>query len=151
MGDAAFRAQREALEHAEAALRRLAAQAHGEALTQVLDAWHARDAAALPSGQALGRAVSAGVRSAWIRALEAPASGDAGEALLRLEIAAEVPTPAAQIEARRALQLKLLTRRRDPSPAETWPQDVAAVLASAWSPEASRRLQTALKGLLRRG
>lgn len=151
LGDAAFRAQREALEHAEAALRRLAAQAHGEALTQVLDAWHARDAAALPSGQALGRAVSASVRSAWARALEAPASGDAGEALLRLEIAADVPTPAAQIEARRALQLKLLTRRHDPSPADTWPQDVATVLASAWSPEASRRLQAALKGLLRRG
>lgn len=151
LGDAAFRAQREALEHAEAALRRLAAQAHGEALTQVLDAWHARDAAALPNAQALGRAVSASVRAAWVKALEAPASGDAAEALLRLEIAAEVPTPAAQIEARRALQLKLLTRRHDPTPADTWPQDVATVLASAWSPEASRRLQTALKGLLRRG
>jgi len=117
----------------------------------VLDAWHARDAAALPSAQALGRAVSASVRVAWVKALEAPASGDAAEALLRLEIAAEAPTPAAQIEARRALQLKLLTRRHDPTPADTWPQDVATVLASAWSPEASRRLQTALKGLLRRG
>lgn len=151
LGDAAFRAQREALEHAQATLRRLAAQAHGEALTQVLDAWHTRDAAALPSTQALGRAVSASVRAAWGKALEAPASGDAAEALLRLEIAAEVPTPAAQSDARRALQLKLLTRRHDPTPADTWLQDVATVLASAWSPEAARRLQTALKGLLRRG
>lgn len=150
LSDAAFRAQREALEHAEAALRRLAAQAHGEALTQVLAAWRARDAAALPGAQALGRAVSASMRAAWVKALEAPAGGDAGEALLRLEIAAEVPTPAAQIEARRALQLKLLTRRHDPTPADTWELDVAAVLASAWSEEAARRLQAALKGLLRR-
>lgn len=151
LGDAAFRAQREALEHAEATLRRLAAQAHGEALTQLLHAWELRDPQALPGAQALGRAVSAGVRAAWVKALGAPPSGDAAEALLRLEIAAEVPTPAAQLDARRALQLKLLTRRHDPAPAETWPQDVATVLASAWNAEAAQRLQSALKVLLRRG
>ena len=38
LGDAAYRAQREALEHAQSALRKLATQAHGEALTQLLAA-----------------------------------------------------------------------------------------------------------------
>ena len=38
LGDTAFRAQRDALEHAQFALRKLAAQAHGEALTQLLAA-----------------------------------------------------------------------------------------------------------------
>ena len=39
LGDAAFRAQRFALESAQDALRRLAAQAHGEVLTQLMHAW----------------------------------------------------------------------------------------------------------------
>uniref|UniRef100_UPI0025E1E147 DUF349 domain-containing protein n=1 Tax=uncultured Xylophilus sp. TaxID=296832 RepID=UPI0025E1E147 len=54
LGDTAFRAPREALEHAQAALRKLAAQAHGEALTQLLGAWEARDAEQLPGTQELG-------------------------------------------------------------------------------------------------
>ena len=77
-------------------------------------------------------------------------SGDAAEALLRLEIAADVPTPAEQITARRALQLQLLTRRNEPSPQETWGADVAKVLATAYDAGAARRLQNALKALLRR-
>ncbi len=149
LGDAAFRAQRDALENAQAALRKLAAQAHGEALTQLLGAWERRDAAQLPSVQELGRAVSPAVRGAWSQALGAAPSGSAGEALLRLEIAAETPTPADQIDARRALQLKLLTRRNDPTPAQTWGQDAAAVLASAYDAGSARRLQNALKTLLR--
>jgi hypothetical protein len=39
--------------------------------------------------------------------------------LLRLEMAADVPSPAAQVNARRALQLQMLTRRNDPAPAQT--------------------------------
>jgi hypothetical protein len=72
------------------------------------------------------------------------------QALLRLEIAAEVPTPAEHLDARRQLQLQLLTRRHEPGPAETWTQDVAQVLASAHDPAAERRLQAALRVLLRR-
>ncbi len=150
LGDAAFRAQREAVEHAEAALRRLAAQAHGEALTQLLGAWERRDAAAVPGLQELGRGVSTAVRAAWVKAVGASPSGEAQEALLRLEMAAEVPTPAEQLEARRAFQLRLLTRRNDPAPAQTWGQDVATVLASAFEAGRARRLQNALKPLLRR-
>src|SRR5690606_34344740 len=45
LGDAAFRAQREAVEQAQMALRKLAAQAHGEALGQLMQAWEQRDAA----------------------------------------------------------------------------------------------------------
>ena len=76
--------------------------------------------------------------------------GDATEAILRLEMAAEMPTPAEHLDARRALQLKLLTRRNDPAPAQTWGDDAAKVLASAHEPQAARRLQNALKVLLRK-
>lgn len=150
LGDVAFRAQREAFEHAQAALRKLAAQAHGEALGQLLAAWEQRVPEQVPSQQELGKAVSPAVRGAWTQALGAAASGDAAEALLRLEIAAEVPTPAEQLAARRALQLQLLTRRNDPAPAQTWGQDVARVLASPHDEQAARRVQNALKVLLRR-
>jgi len=153
LGDAAFRAQREALERADMALRKLAAQAHGEALTQVLGAWEQRDAARLPSVQELGRAVTPAVRTGWSQAIgSAPtaAAGDAAEALRRLEMAAEVPTPAEQLDARRALQLKLLTKRGDPAPAQTWGQDAGKVLAAAHDATSARRLQNALKALLRK-
>jgi hypothetical protein len=69
--------------------------------------------------------------------------------LLRLEIAAEVPTPAEHNAARRMYQLQLLTRRNDPAPAQTWGQDVGQVLASAHDAQAARRLQNVLKALLR--
>jgi hypothetical protein len=150
LADPAFRAQRDALEHAQMALRKLAVQAHGEALTQLLNAWEKRDAEQLPGTQELGGRVTPQVRSAWAKSLSAPVAGDAGEALLRLEMAADVPTPAEQITARRTLQLQLLTRRNDPSPAETWGQDAARVLASARDDASARRLQNALKALLRK-
>lgn len=153
LGDAAFRAQRDALERAELALRKLAAQAHGEALTQVLGAWEKRDPAQLPSAQELGRAVTPAVRTSWSQAVgSAPSvqAVEAAEALLRLEMAAEVPTPAEQLDARRALQLKLLTRRGDPTPAQTWGQDAGKVLAAPHDAATARRLQNALKALLRK-
>ncbi len=150
LGDTAFRAQRDAMEHAQLALKKLAAQAHGEALTQLLTAWEKRDAALLPGTQELGGRVTAAVRGAWSQALSAPAAGDAAEALLRLEMAAEVPTPAEHIAARRMLQLQLLTRRNDPAPAQTWGQDTARVLASASDAASARRLQNVLKTLLRK-
>ncbi len=150
LGDVAFRAQREALEHAQSTLKKLAAQAHGEALTQLMTAWEQRSADQVPSQQELGKVVSPAVRGAWVKALGAAPSSDAAEALLRLEIAAEAPTPADQINARRALQLKLLTKRNDPSPAQTWGEDTAKVLASPFEAGAARRLQGVLKTLLRR-
>jgi len=150
LGDAAFRAQREAMEHAQLALKKLAAHAHGEALTQLLAAWEKRDPAQLPSGQELGGRVTAPVRNAWAQALSSAPQGDAAEALLRLEMAAEVPTPADQLNARRALQLQLLTRRNDPAPAQTWGEDAARVLASASDAAGARRLQSVLKALLRK-
>ena len=101
-----------------------------EALTHLLTAWERRDAAQLPSVQELGRAVTPAVRGGWSQAVAAAPSGQPGEALLRLEIAAEVPTPAEQLDARRALQLLLLTKRGEPGPAQTWGQDAAKVLAA---------------------
>ncbi len=150
LGDTAFRAQRDALEHAQLALKKLAAQAHGEALTQLLTAWEKRDAEQIPGTQDLGGRVTAQVRGAWAQALSSSPQGDASEALLRLEMAAEVPTPAEHISARRMLQLQLLTRRNDPAPAQTWGQDTARVLASASDSANARRLQNALKTLLRK-
>ncbi len=153
LGDAAFRAQRQAMEQAELALRKLASQAHGEALVQLLTAWELRQPDQLPAAQALGGKAAASARPAWLAALTATpvaAGQPVAEALLRLEMAAEVPTPAQHLEERRALQLRLLTRRNDPSPAQTWVQDTATVLSSAFSADSARRLQAVLKVLLRR-
>lgn len=150
LGDAAFRAQREALEHAQAALRKLAVQAHGEALTQLMAAWEQRSSEQVPSHQELGKVVGPQVRQAWIQALGQPGAGDPSDVLLRLEIAADVPTPAEHIAARRQLQLQLLTRRNVAGPQETWGTDVAKVLATAYDAGVARRLQNALKALLRR-
>jgi ATP-dependent RNA helicase SUPV3L1/SUV3 len=150
LGDAAFRAQRQAIESAQASLRKLAAQAHGEVLTQLMTAWQQRDAEQLPSAQALGPRVSAGNRSAWSAALAKPAAPLSGETLLRLEMAAEVPTPAEHLSDRRMLQLQLLTRRHAAAPADTWVDDVAAVLGSGFDAGAERRLQNVLKVLLKR-
>lgn len=149
LGDAAFRAQRDALEQAQFALRKLAAQAHGEALTQLLTAWEQRDAEQVPTVQELGNRVSPAVRGAWVKALSQPASGDAATALLRLEMAAEVPTPAEHLSARRMLQLQLLTKRNDPAPAQTWAQDAATVLAGGFDAAQVRRVQNVLKVLLK--
>ncbi len=149
LGDVAFRAQREALEHAQQALRKLQAQAHGEALTQLMAAWEQRAPDQVPSQSELGRSVTPAVRGSWVKALQSAPSGQPAEALLRLEIAAEVPTPADQVAARRQLQLVLLTRRNDPAPAQTWGEDAARVLASAHDAGAARRLQAVLKALLR--
>jgi hypothetical protein len=47
------------------------------------------------------------------------------------------------------MQLQLLTRRNDPSPAQTWAEDTARVLATAYDAQNARRLQNALKVLMR--
>ena len=154
LGDAAFRAQREALDHAQMALRKLAAQAHGEALTQLMVAWEKRDPALLPNSQELGNKVNAATRGSWQQALSAQPQPAAkglspADALLRLEMAAEVPTPAEHLNARRALQLQLLTRRNEPGPTQTWGHDAAVVFAAEFNPDSARRVQNAVKVLLK--
>jgi len=150
LGDAAFRAQREAFEAANMALKKLHVQAHGEVLTNVIAAWEKRDAALLPSAQDLGKVVTPAVLGNWAKAITTPSGKDAAESLLRLEMAAEVPTPAEHISARRMLQLQLLTKRNDPGPEQTWGQDVAKVLASDFDAGTARRVQTVLKVLLKK-
>ncbi len=155
LGDAAFRAQRDALEHAQLALKKLAMQAHGEALTQLLTAWEKRDPALVPGAQDLGNRAPPATRNAWVQALGGQTNAsakvaDPHVALLRLEMAAEVPTPAEDLDARRALQLQLLTRRNDPPPVQTWGQDTAAVFAGPFSAMAARRVQNVLKVLLKK-
>ncbi|MGE0098531.1 MAG: DUF349 domain-containing protein [Hydrogenophaga sp.] len=150
LGDAAFRAQRQALEAAQTSLRKLAAQAHGEVITQLMTSWEQRDAEQLPTAQALGARVNGPSRAAWVAALARPVTPLGSETLLRLEMAAEVPTPAEHLSERRMLQLQLLTRRHAAAPADTWVEDVATVLASPFDASVARRLQNALKALLKR-
>ncbi len=150
LGDVAFRAQREALEHAELALRKLQVQAHGEALTQLLGAWEKRDGSKMPSAQELENRVAGTARSSWSQAVSSAAGAPADVALLRLEMASELPTPAEHLNERRALQLQMLTRRNDPSPAQTWTEDVAKVLASEFEARSERRLKNVLRVLLKR-
>jgi hypothetical protein len=131
-------------------------QAHGEALTQLLTAWEKRDPSLVPGAQDLGNRAPPATRNAWLQALgntsAAPTAkvADPHVALLRLEMAAEVPTPAEDLDARRGLQLQLLTRRNDPPPAQTWGQDTAAVFSSPFNPQAARRVQNVLKVLLKK-
>lgn len=150
LGDAAFRAQREAFEAANMALQKLHMQAHGEVLTNLLTAWEKRDAAQLPSAQDLGKVVTPAVLATWAKAVTTPSGKDAADSLLRLEMAAEVPTPAEHISARRMMQLQLLTKRNAPAPAETWGEDTAKVLAADFDAANARRVQTVLKVLLKR-
>jgi hypothetical protein len=150
LGEAAFRAQRFAIDNAQDALRRLAAQAHGEVLTQLLHAWEKRDPEQMPAAQAIGNKLNAAQRTQWTQALAKAPATDATQALLRMEMAADLPTPAAHMDARRALQLQLLTRRNDPSPQMTWAADAAQVLSSGYDEANGRRLQSALKVLLKR-
>ncbi len=151
LSNTAFYAQRDALDRAQATLKKLAAQAHGESLTSLMTAWEQRQADGLPTAQQLGRNVSPAARTAWASAVgAAPATkADADTALLRLEMAADVPTPAEHISARRMLQLQLLTKRNDPAPVDTWALDTTAVLSSAFDAAKARRLQAALKTFLR--
>ncbi len=150
LGDAAFRAQREAFEAANMALKKLAMQAHGEVLINLLSAWEKRDAAQLPSVYDLGKAITPAVHGSWAKAVSSASGKDASESLLRLEMAAELPTPAEHISARRMLQLQLLTKRNAPAPIETWGEDTAKVLAGDFEGSNARRVQNALKVLLKR-
>ncbi len=151
LGDAAFRAQRQVLELADATLRKLSAQAHGEVLVRLMEAWQRRDASAVPSAQELGSRLNAQGRQAWVQAIGSDKAAPlSAEALLRLEMAAELPTPSEHLPARRQLQLQLLTRRHEAGPSETWARDVASVLESSFDEAAAQRLQQVLKVLLRR-
>lgn len=150
LGDAAFRAQRQAIEAAQHSLRKLAEHAHGEVLTDLMSAWEQRDAQRLPTTQSLGGRLSPAARGAWVTALAKPAATAPADALLRLEMAAEVPSPADALSDRRMLQLQLLTRRNDPGPVQTWGEDVARVLGGAFDATQARRLQQVLKQLLKR-
>ena len=151
LSDEAFHAQRKALEQAEFALKKLQMQAHGEVVTTILTAWQNRAADAVPTAAALGKAVNNATRTLWTQALgKAGAAADASStALLRLEMATGVPTPADYLGERRMLQLQLLTKRNDPAPSETWGADVAKVLAGEYSDIAAKRLQANLKALLK--
>ena len=48
------------------------------------------------------------------------------------------------------MQLQLLTKRNAPAPSETWGEDAANVLAGDFEGGNARRVQTALKVLLKR-
>ena len=150
LSDAVFLAQRMALEKADKAMRTLSAQAHGEHLRQLIDCWKSRDVAQLPSAKLLGKGLDSVQWQSWKTALaDAPRAGDA-TAWIRLDMAAGLPSPAADQTQRRAYQLQLLTQRHAATPEQTWAKEVAKVLSSAHTPEGEKRLQDALKVLLGR-
>lgn len=151
LSGAVLHATRKAEEAAQMALRKLQQQAHGAVLLQLIDSWQSRDAQALPAAAELGRSVKAATHKAWQASLSASptAPAQASTALLRLELAADVPTPAEHLNAKRQLQLQLLTQKNAAGPAETWAEDVAIVLASSHDASAARRLQAVLGKLLR--
>lgn len=149
LSNAAFHAQKKAMANAQDALKNLSKQAHGAVLVQLLDAWKQRSTDAMPDASAF-KNLSGSQHKTWQGAIEQSAAGDAStDALLRLEVAADVPTPAAHHDARRAMQLKLLTERDRATPKETWKEDVTAVLAQAHDDDTSARLQNVLKKLLK--
>jgi len=119
-------------------------------LVHLLGAWQQRQPDQLPPAKELGPRLNAQQRLDWAKALQAPAQGAADQALLRLEIAAEVATPAAFMDARRMLQLQLLTKRNDAGPGQTWAQDLAQVLASSYEEASAQRVQAVLKVLLKK-
>ncbi|KAI5935079.1 Synaptonemal complex central element protein 1 [Manis javanica] len=112
LADPAFRAQREALGKCPGRPAQLAAQAHGEALTQLMAAWGSRDASQMPAAQQLGSRVLHKCAVPGRRPSARPL-GDAGEALLRL---GKRPPTFPHLRniwgARRALQPQPLTRQR---------------------------------------
>lgn len=152
LSNTAFYAQRDAFERAQQALKKLSMQAHGEALVHLLGSWQQRDAAQLPAAAQLSKSLSSPVRSKWAQSLAQaaqPNQAQADTALLRLEMAADIPTPAEHLAARRQLQLQLLTQRNALPPAQTWGEDVATVLASSHDAAQAKRLQAALLKLLK--
>ena len=149
MGDAAFRAQRQALEAAESAMRKLAAQAHGQTLTNLMSAWKDKNAELVPPLKELGSRINANQRMNWTKSIQDSGEKTNLEALLRLEMAANAPTPASDLQARRNLQLQLLTKRNAPAPAQTWAEDAASVFSGPYDPDVANRLQTVLKTMLK--
>lgn len=150
LSNQAYYAQRDAMERAQFALKKLSAQAHGEAVVQLLGSWQTREASQLPTAVQLSKNLAPAVRSKWANALaQTPKEAGADEALLRLEVAADVPTPVEHLAARRQLQLQLLTQRNAATPAQTWGDDVATVLASTHAEDKAKRLQLVLRNFLR--
>ena len=130
-------------------MRKLAAQAHGQTLTNLMSAWKDKNPDLVPPLKELGSRINSSQRAAWTKAVQMGAEKINHEALLRLEMAANAPTPASDLQARRNLQLQLLTKRNDPTPAQTWAEDAAGVLSGPYDSEVASRLQTVLKTLLK--
>jgi hypothetical protein len=130
-------------------MRKLAAQAHGQTLTNLMSAWQDKNPELVPALKELGSRVTPAQRANWVKAIQESGSKQSTDSLLRLEMAADAPTPASDLQARRNLQLQLLTKRNDPAPAQTWAEDAAAVMAGPFDAEVARRLQGVLKTLLK--
>jgi ATP-dependent RNA helicase SUPV3L1/SUV3 len=151
LADSVFRSQKEASDQAKILLKQLSQQVHGQSFDILQEAWEKRDGTLLPTAQQFGvKAVTNLVRSNWLLALENkyPSKLDSETALLRLEIAADIPTQAEYQVARRQLQMQLLTKRNDPGPKETWTEDVANAISSKYTQKDGGRLSKAVKQLL---
>jgi hypothetical protein len=148
------REMREAHDALHRRLRDLDAESRLGAVDVLLDAW--RDRSLDKVGDRKSFALSLGPKfkaalDAWLQAVCSPAkhSGErAQEALLRLEILCDLPSPAELQPARRLMQLKILAERSRPVLEAQWGREVEAVLGAAFEDAAARRLVTVLRKLL---
>lgn len=148
LGDAAFRAQRDALAKADHAMRHLAESSRLASFDQLLQAWASGDADAMPAATTLGKRMGTKDWQAWRLAVGQGGQSEQTDSLLRLEIAADVPSPANELSQRRMLQLGILTNKRDAPPQQTWAADVAKVLAGKHRADHAARLRQVLAKLL---
>jgi hypothetical protein len=141
--------RRKAEDGARKRLQHLQQARRGHVVDALLEAWAARDAAQLPAVDAWAKPVTKAVLQRWAAALQRPAAGEAGTALLRLELASETDSPPSEHAARRALQLSLLASRGRDALMTQWPDDVAQALAAAHTEAGAARLKRCLLKLLR--
>jgi hypothetical protein len=143
-----MQAQRKAHDAAHKKLHEIAQGKRGAAFDSLMKAWAARDAAQMPELSLLGLKLAKPQWQAWQQKLGAAASvkeADRDAALLKLEVAYEVDSPAEAQTARRMLQLSLLASRGRDALVSGWHEQVATVLGAPAEEAASARLMACLR------
>jgi ATP-dependent RNA helicase SUPV3L1/SUV3 len=143
-------AQRKAHDAAHKKLQELAQGKRGNAIAALTKAWAARDAALLPELSDLRFKLNKAQWQGWQQAIAVPAKADEAArdaALLKLEVAFELDSPAEAQTARRALQLSLLASRGRDALVASWPDQVATVFASASTEQAAARLMACINAM----
>ncbi|MDI9336249.1 MAG: hypothetical protein QM520_04385 [Gammaproteobacteria bacterium] len=139
-----------ALVEAKKTLKELKQRVYGDLVQQIVDAWEQRNVELLPSLRDLGKQVNATMRSKWLDALSKVAhTEELGAWLLRLEVAADVPSPAEFVTQRRLLMLSNLSSKNKSPPSLTWAEDLAQVFLGTFNQRAGQRMVKILPALLK--